>query len=106
MCPDDAACQRKRQEQQSNCDMERTFRPRFRTRVDPSIAFQFARDGDYRKGGPEVHRRTATATRGETCALDLTEPAGAWLAKKGLDYHFGTRPMARSIHRRIKELGA
>jgi ATP-dependent Clp protease ATP-binding subunit ClpA len=33
----------------------------------------------------------------------LTEPARAWLAKKGFDRLFGARPMARLIQQKIKE---
>ncbi len=83
--------------------IERTFTPEFRNRLDAWIAFEplsfEVTERVVDKFVNEVREQLAE----KNVTLELTEPARAWLAKKGYDKLYGARPMARLIQTKIKE---
>ncbi|HEX4950438.1 MAG TPA: ATP-dependent Clp protease ATP-binding subunit ClpA, partial [Blastocatellia bacterium] len=83
--------------------IERTFTPEFRNRLDAWIAFEplsfEVTERVVDKFVNEVREQLAE----KNVTLELTEPARAWLAKKGYDKLYGARPMARLIQTKVKE---
>ena len=83
--------------------IERAFSPEFRNRLDAWIAFdslsfeviEMVVEKFIKELNKQLDERKIT--------VRLTEPARAWLAKKGFDRLFGARPMARLIQSKIKE---
>jgi ATP-dependent Clp protease ATP-binding subunit ClpA len=79
------------------------FSPEFRNRLDEIVTFDAL--------PPEVMLRVVEkfVTEVETqlaerkVALELTEAARAWLARKGYDPLFGARPLARVIQTSLKD---
>ncbi len=86
-----------------NVALEKTFTPEFRNRLDATIQFAGL--------GPEIIERVVDKFVMELdlqlnerkVFLTLDPEARKYLAEKGYDDAFGARPMARLIHREIKE---
>ncbi len=84
-------------------EIERLFSPEFRNRLDEVVSFAGL--------APEVMGRVvdkfvaevAEQLRERRVALELSEPARAWLAEKGYDPVFGARPLARVIQTELKD---
>jgi ATP-dependent Clp protease ATP-binding subunit ClpA len=82
--------------------MNRLFAPEFRNRLDAVVAFG--------KLGPAVMSRIvdkfivelAAQLAERSVSIELSEPAGSWLAQKGYDPLYGARPLARVIQETIK----
>ena len=82
--------------------LRQRLRPEFLNRIDEIVLF--------RPLGPEQIRRIvdiqyarieALARRNQNLALDLSDAAKAWLAKKGYDPTFGARPLKRVLQQEI-----
>ncbi len=89
--------------ERGNQAIEKMFTPEFRNRLDATIHFAGL--------GPDVIERVVDKFVMELdlqlnerkVFLTLTPEARRYLAEKGYDEAFGARPMARLIHREIKE---
>lgn len=83
--------------------IERAFSPEFRNRLDAWIAFESLQFATIEKVVDKFINELRNQLRDKNVELELTEPARAWLARKGFDKLFGARPMARLIQSKIKE---
>ncbi len=89
--------------ERGNQAIEKMFTPEFRNRLDATIQFAGL--------GPEIIERVVDKfvmeldlqLNEQKVFLTLTPEARRYLAEKGYDDAFGARPMARLIHREIKE---
>ena len=83
--------------------IERTFAPEFRNRLDAWIAFEPLAFETIEKVVDKFVGELRAQLAPKNVTLEVTEPGRAWLAKNGYDAAYGARPMARLIHRKIKE---
>ena len=82
--------------------IERAFSPEFRNRLDAWIAFDHLSFEVIER----VVDKFVDELRGQliekNVTVDLTDPARAWLARRGYDKQYGARPMARLIQTEIR----
>lgn len=83
--------------------IERMFTPEFRNRLDGWIAFEPLNFEVTERVVDKFIREIQTQLSEKKVTLELTEPARAWLARKGYDKLYGARPMARLIQTKIRE---
>ncbi|MBO0797430.1 MAG: AAA family ATPase, partial [Blastocatellia bacterium] len=83
--------------------IERTFSPEFRNRLDAWIAFEPLSFETIERVVDKFIGELRDQLSDKKVELELSEPARAWLAKKGFDRLYGARPMARLIQSKIKE---
>lgn len=83
--------------------IERAFSPEFRNRLDAWIAFDSLSFEVIEMVVEKFIKELNKQLEEKKIIVRLTEPARAWLAKKGFDRLFGARPMARLIQQKIKE---
>jgi len=83
--------------------IERTFSPEFRNRLDAWIAFAPLGFEVIEKVVDKFIKELNAQLTEKNLTVKLTEPARAWLAKRGFDRLYGARPMARLIQQKIKE---
>lgn len=84
--------------------LERLFTPEFRNRLDAMVPFTSL--------SPKVMTRIVEKFAGELAAnlsernisIGFTEPAKAWLARKGYDPVFGARPLARVMREKVEDV--
>ena len=83
--------------------IERMFTPEFRNRLDGWIAFEPLSFEVTERVVDKFINEVQTQLSEKKVILELTEPARAWLARKGYDKLYGARPMARLIQTKIRE---
>jgi ATP-dependent Clp protease ATP-binding subunit ClpA len=83
--------------------IERAFSPEFRNRLDAWIAFDSLSFEVIEMVVEKFIKELNKQLEEKKITVRLTEPARAWLARKGFDRLFGARPMARLIQQKIKE---
>ncbi len=83
--------------------IERTFSPEFRNRLDAWIAFAPLSFATIERVVDKFIGELQTQLASKKVALEITEAARAWLARKGFDRQYGARPMRRLIQSKIKE---
>ena len=83
--------------------IERMFAPEFRNRMDAWIAFEPLSFEVTERVVDKFVNEVREQLVEKNVTLELTEPARAWLAKKGYDKLYGARPMGRLIQTKIKE---
>jgi ATP-dependent Clp protease ATP-binding subunit ClpC len=83
--------------------IERAFSPEFRNRLDGWIAFESLSFVTIERVVDKFIGELRDQLVEKKVEIELTEPARAWLARKGFDKLFGARPMARLIQSKIKE---
>ncbi len=83
--------------------IERMFTPEFRNRLDGWIAFESLSFEVTERVVDKFINEIQTQLSEKKVTLELTEPARAWLARKGYDKLYGARPMARLIQTKIRE---
>ncbi len=83
--------------------IERMFTPEFRNRLDAWIAFEPLSFAVTERVVDKFIHEVREQLVEQNVTLELTEPARAWLAKKGYDKLYGARPMGRLIQSKIKE---
>ncbi len=83
--------------------IERAFSPEFRNRLDAWIAFDSLSFEVIEMVVEKFINELNKQLEEKKITVRLTEPARAWLARKGFDRLFGARPMARLIQSKIKE---
>ena len=79
------------------------FRPEFLNRIDEIIRFRSLTEKDLEViVGIQLGRlRTRLAER--RLALEVTEPAAAWIARRGFEPAYGARPLRRVIQRDVED---
>jgi ATP-dependent Clp protease ATP-binding subunit ClpB len=78
------------------------FRPEFLNRLDEMLLFHRL-SIEHMTGIVEIQvERLKTMLAERKIALELDEPAKAWLAEKGFDPAFGARPLKRVIQRELQ----
>jgi len=83
--------------------IERTFSPEFRNRLDAWIAFAPLSFATIERVVDKFIAELQKQLIPKKITLEISEPARAWLARRGFDKQFGARPMARLIQTKIKE---
>lgn len=83
--------------------VNRIFSPEFRNRLDSIIAFASLTPEVIAKVVDKFIYELEAQLADRSVAIDLTEEAKAWLAKKGFDPQYGARPLARIIQEYIKK---
>jgi ATP-dependent Clp protease ATP-binding subunit ClpA len=83
--------------------INRMFSPEFRNRLDSTIAFANLTPEIVAQVVDKFVMHLETQLGDRDVAIELTDEARAWLAKKGYDRSFGARPLARVIQEHIKK---
>jgi ATP-dependent Clp protease ATP-binding subunit ClpB len=82
-------------------EVHRHFRPEFLNRLDDIVVFHSLRPEQLTQI-VEIQLRDLVERLGERrIALELTDPAKAYLAERGYDPMFGARPLKRTIQREL-----
>ncbi len=83
--------------------LNRIFSPEFRNRLDAIIPFASLTTDTITKVVDKFIFELEAQLADRSVAIDLTEDAKQWLAKKGFDPKYGARPLARVIQEYIKK---
>jgi ATP-dependent Clp protease ATP-binding subunit ClpB len=84
-------------------DLGTAFKPEFLNRIDEIVYFRTLTEADL-EGVVAIQLRGLDKRLGERrLKLEVTEPAEAWLARRGYDPLFGARPLKRLIQRQISD---
>ncbi len=86
-----------------NDELKQHFRPEFLNRIDDTIIFHQLGEGEILQIVDIMIGRIETQLRNKDMALELTDTAKLWLAKKGWDPVMGARPLRRTIQREIED---
>ncbi len=86
-----------------NDELKQHFRPEFLNRIDDTIVFHQLGEGEILQIVDIMIGRIETQLRNKDMALELTDTAKLWLAKKGWDPVMGARPLRRTIQREIED---
>jgi ATP-dependent Clp protease ATP-binding subunit ClpC len=84
-------------------EMERTFRPEFRNRLDSTIIFRALSRKEIGEIVDLLKRQVDELLKEHEITLVLTETAKDFLATEGYDPDFGARPLRRVIQNRIED---
>jgi ATP-dependent Clp protease ATP-binding subunit ClpA len=83
--------------------IQRMFSPEFRNRLDATIPFANLSPEIVAQVVDKFVMQLETQLGDRDVAIELTEEARGWLAKKGYDRQYGARPLARVIQEHIKK---
>src|SRR5690349_9650098 len=89
--------------QKVNDELKQHFRPEFLNRIDDTIVFHQLTEEQILQIVDIMISRIEAQLRNKDMALELTDPAKLWLAKKGWDPVMGARPLRRTIQREIED---
>src|SRR5437773_1677730 len=92
-----------RMKQKVNDELKQHFRPEFLNRIDDTIVFHQLGEDEILQIVDIMISRIETQLRNKDMALELTDNAKLWLAKKGWDPVMGARPLRRTIQREIED---
>src|SRR5436190_9127226 len=92
-----------RMKQKVNDELKQHFRPEFLNRIDDTIVFHQLGEDEIVQIVDIMISRIETQLRNKDMALELTDNAKLWLAKKGWDPVMGARPLRRTIQREIED---
>lgn len=84
-------------------EIQRTFTPEFRNRLDAIVPFKALSADTVVKVVDKFVIQLEAQLAERQVAIDLTEDAKEFLAKKGYDPAMGARPLARVIQEKIKQ---
>jgi len=84
-------------------ELKQHFRPEFLNRIDDTIVFHQLGEDEILQIVDIMISRIETQLRNKDMALELTDNAKVWLAKKGWDPVMGARPLRRTIQREIED---
>jgi ATP-dependent Clp protease ATP-binding subunit ClpA len=84
-------------------EVERLFSPEFRNRLDEVVRFGALSPEVMGRVVDKFVREVEEQLRERKIALELTEAARGWLAKKGYDPDFGARPLSRVMQAELKD---
>ncbi len=90
--------------QGKNKALERVFSPEFRNRLDGIVQFKGLPPDVVRMVVDKFLLELDGQLADKKVALEVTDAAKEWLAKKGYDPKFGARPMSRVIHEHIRKV--
>jgi len=82
--------------------LKRTFRPEFLNRVDEVIVFELLTREQIEQIVDLQVAELAERLADQELAIQMTEAARKWLAKRGYDPQFGARPLRRTIQRYVE----
>jgi ATP-dependent Clp protease ATP-binding subunit ClpA len=83
-------------------EIERTFNPEFRNRLDAWIQFNQLTLADVERVVDKFTGELKVQLEDKNVALKLTPAARKWLAQQGFDLLYGARPMARLLQQKVK----
>ncbi|MGE5516162.1 MAG: ATP-dependent Clp protease ATP-binding subunit ClpA [Bacteroidota bacterium] len=83
--------------------IQRMFTPEFRNRLDATIPFANLSPEIVSQVVDKFVMQLETQLGDRDVAIELTDEARGWLAKRGYDRQFGARPLARVIQEYIKK---
>src|SRR5881275_1687015 len=86
-----------------NDELKQHFRPEFLNRIDDTIVFHQLGEDEILQIVDIMISRIEAQLRNKDMALELTDSAKLWLAKKGWDPVMGARPLRRTIQREIED---
>jgi len=89
--------------QKVNDELKQHFRPEFLNRIDDTIVFHQLGEDEILQIVDIMISRIENQLRNKDMALELTDNAKLWLAKKGWDPVMGARPLRRTIQREIED---
>src|SRR5438874_944042 len=92
-----------RMKQKVNDELKQHFRPEFLNRIDDTIVFHQLGEDEILQIVDIMISRIENQLRNKDMALELTDNAKLWLAKKGWDPVMGARPLRRTIQRAIED---
>src|SRR5947208_2233206 len=92
-----------RMKQKVNDELKQHFRPEFLNRIDDTIVFHQLGEDEILQIVDIMISRIENQLRNKDMALELTDNAKIWLAKKGWDPVMGARPLRRTIQREIED---
>src|SRR3989440_5313441 len=92
-----------RMKQKVNDELKQHFRPEFLNRIDDTIVFHQLGEDEILQIVDIMISRIENQLRNKDMALELTDNAKLWLAKKGWDPVMGARPLRRTIQREIED---
>ncbi|OLE27440.1 MAG: NDP-hexose 4-ketoreductase [Actinobacteria bacterium 13_1_20CM_3_71_11] len=92
-----------RMKQKVNDELKQHFRPEFLNRIDDTIVFHQLGEDEILQIVDIMISRIEGQLRNKDMALELTDTAKLWLAKKGWDPVMGARPLRRTIQREIED---
>ncbi|GAB1410388.1 ATP-dependent Clp protease ATP-binding subunit ClpA [Desulfovibrionales bacterium] len=84
--------------------IEKLFSPEFRNRLDAVIPFHSLTQDVMEKIVDKFMAELGAQLAAKTVALDMTDAARTWLARKGFDPAFGARPLGRVIQQEVKDV--
>ena len=84
-------------------ELKRTFRPEFLNRVDEIIVFHPLDEEHIKQIVGLMIATLANRLKQNAIALEVSEDAKAYLAKKGFDQAYGARPLRRSIQSLVED---
>ncbi len=83
--------------------LKSTFRPEFLNRIDEIIVFHRLDEKDTRRIADLMLRTVAKRMKEQGVDLEISDAAGAFLAKAGFDENYGARPLRRAIQRMVED---
>ncbi len=84
-------------------DLREAFKPEFLNRIDEIVRFRELSPDDIGAIVDIQLRDLASRLAQRRLGLDVTDPARAWLARRGYDPVYGARPLKRLIQREISD---
>lgn len=82
-------------------DIEKTFSPEFRNRLDEIILFNALSSDSMKRIVERMVRELSESLRERHVCIEISDKAKSWFAKEGYEPQFGARPMARLIQKEI-----
>ncbi|MFI8192713.1 ATP-dependent Clp protease ATP-binding subunit [Streptomyces sp. NPDC085946] len=77
------------------------FRPEFLNRIDEIVIFRQLTEEQLRQITELLLERTRRLLRAQDVAVDFTDAAVGWLARRGYQPEYGARPLRRTIQREV-----
>src|SRR5213082_2093248 len=99
----DEAGNYERMKQKVNDELKQHFRPEFLNRIDDTIVLHQLNEGEILQIVDLMIDRVDGQMKNRDMAIELTDNAKLWLAKKGWDPVMGARPLRRTIQREIED---
>jgi ATP-dependent Clp protease ATP-binding subunit ClpA len=84
-------------------EINRTFSPEFRNRLDTSVQFSRLAPEDIERVVDKFLATLSIQAADRNVAIEVTEEAKKLLAKLGFDHDMGARPLARAINENVKK---
>ncbi|HDN80788.1 MAG TPA: AAA family ATPase [Chloroflexi bacterium] len=99
---DEGTAEEKEMKREIMNHLKATFRPEFLNRIDEVIIFHALTEEQVKKIVDLQLKEINERLKDRGLALELTEKAREWLARKGYDPQFGARPLKRVMQRYVE----